>query len=128
MVGTCYGADAVGYEPASVDLVVYRGDDVAVGIVVKNADGTPVDLTGATAAAQIRKSTEDPDPVAEFTTTIDANMITLGLPHDVSATLPLVALVWDAQLTGADGTTTTVAAGRVRVVGDVTRPVAAAAG
>jgi hypothetical protein len=106
--------------PARVDLVLYRGDDAHLAMGVTNPDGTPVDFTGAAVRSQIRISTDDPVVLAEFTATIVDNIIYLDLAGADTATLPDVAL-WDVQVTAADATVGTVAAGRITATGEITR-------
>jgi hypothetical protein len=108
--------------PTRVDLRIYAGDDLAVKVNVNLPDGTPADLTGVTAKAQIRYRASDPDPIAEFTSSVDpAGFVLLGLDAATTATLPSSAS-WDCALLFADGSpTTTIASGFVRTRGEVSR-------
>lgn len=108
--------------PTRVDLRLYAGDDVTVKITVNNPDGTPADLTGATAKAQIRAWAYDSDPVAEFTCAVDpAGFVLLGLDAAATAAIPRSS-VWDCELLFADGSpTTTIVSGSVRTLAEVTR-------
>lgn len=117
----------VGHEPTNADLLIYMGDDFTMKIVISSADGKPADLTGMTAAAQIRGKASDESPVyAEFVTAVDpaTGTVTLTLDHDATRALPVQTLVWDAQLTSATGIIATVVRGYVQVLADVTRPLA----
>lgn len=106
--------------PAQVDLDVYAGDDVALRVNVKNPDGTPADLTGMTASAQVRLRKADEIPLATFDAVIEADgVVVLSLPAAATVTLPSWAM-WDCQL-DLGGRITTIAAGSIRTTGEVTR-------
>lgn len=107
---------------ARIDLCIYAGDDVNVKINVNNPDGTPADLTGATAKAQIRGRATDPAPIAQFLATVDpAGCVLIGLDAVTTAALPTLS-VWDCQLAFAGGSpTVTLAHGGVRTLAEVTR-------
>jgi len=107
--------------PDIVNLELYRGDDFQFTLVVTNQDGSPADLSGFTATAQVRISAEDAGVAGTITAVITGNNITCSLAHTISATLPNAA-VWDCQLTSAAGKLTTIVAGDVTMTADVTRP------
>ena len=112
------GTTVVTSLPATVNLVLYQGDDFILTLTVSDSDGAPVDLTGAAARAQIRATA----PAVEFESfdvSIEDNVVTLHLTAEVSAELPLRA-VWDCRLT-QDELTTTLAAGTVTLTAGVTR-------
>src|SRR6187402_844357 len=85
--------------PTQVNLVLYEGDDFTFMVTVKNSTGQPVDLTGATARAQIRANIAAPAVLGTFTPTIDAaaGIIWLHLTDAVSSTLPTNS-VWDVEI------------------------------
>lgn len=112
----------VGYAPAAVDLDIYRGDDFAMTLNLWDVSGVPVDLTGASASAQIRAQYDAADVLAEFVTSVDGSSVVLVLDHVATAALPAgERLVWDVQVTSAGGMISTVAGGLVVVSADVTR-------
>jgi len=108
--------------PTRVDLRLYAGDDVTVKVTVNNPDGSPADLTGATAKAQIRAWAYDFEPVADFTCAVDpSGFVLLGLDAASTSVLPRNS-VWDCELLFADGSpTTTILSGSVRTLAEVTR-------
>src|SRR5262245_51067592 len=109
--------------PAVAHLYVYQGDDYAATVTVSNGDGTPADLSGYTAKAQIRRDVADVQPqvAAELSCTIDSPNIYLALTHDQTAALS-GTLKWDLQLTEtASGVITTILAGSVPDTQEVTR-------
>jgi hypothetical protein len=114
----------VGEPPAQVDLIVYAGDDYAVEVGVFDPGGAAADLTGYTAAAQVRPSPPADLVLVEFAATITGNVVTLILTHDQTALFERDAS-WDVQITSAGAIVTTLAYGAVRVIREVTRYAAA---
>lgn len=108
--------------PECVNLVLYRGDDFYMDVTVSyQDDGTGVDLTSAVVTAQIKVSPDaEADPIAEFTSVIDANIIHLHLPSNQAAELPPHS-VWDCQITMPD--VTTLVAGTITTVPDVSQQI-----
>lgn len=114
-------AEQVGSLPAAFDLILYAGDVFNMTVKVFNADGTPIDLTGAITKSQIRASSSSAVVLAEFAIQAeDANTFKLSLTSAITASLPANA-VWDFQVSSVPGQTVTLAAGKVTVTGEVTR-------
>lgn len=105
------------------NLKMYQGDDFAADVEVLNADGDPADLTGYTAQSQLRFSATDANipPAASFTTSINGNIITLVMSHDITQDLGKPGYVWDLQVIDATGWITTLLYGQVTMVRNVTR-------
>jgi len=112
---------------AKADLEIYQGDTYSAAIAVSNPDGTPANLTGYTAAAQLRRGPADSDPVivANFSTAVVSPNITISLPSWQTADLS-GSYLWDLQITspGPGLATTTILTGRAKVTPEVTRPLA----
>jgi hypothetical protein len=105
--------------PQSLDLQVYAGDDFTFTITVGGSIGS---ITGWTVTAQIRATAANSSVLGSFTASIGgSNVITITLPHTVSASLPAVA-VWDCQLTDPSGKNLTIVTGNITVTPEVTRP------
>lgn len=109
--------------PSTIDLSIYAGDDYAADIAVTDADGAPSDLTGYTAQSQIRTSVSDvtPDGVAQFSASIQGNIVTIVLDHDVTKTLTRPTYYWDLQLIDGNGWITTLLAGKLAVTKEITK-------
>lgn len=109
--------------PASSSFPVYQGDDFAAVVDVFDADNAPADLTGYVVLAQMRRGPADENPAVElsFTTAINGATITLSLTHDQTRAMS-GRYFWDLELTNADGFVTTVLAGQVTVLLEVSRP------
>lgn len=108
--------------PCAIDLVLYQGDDFNLTLTVTDADGNPVDYTGYIAACQIRETPPALDVLAELVATITGNVIALHLPAAESALIAVARATWDVQVSSPGGVVTTLAAGRVAIAPEVTRP------
>jgi len=107
---------------ARVPLVIYQGDTYAWDFALweDRAASIPIDLTGATAKAEIRLRSGSP--------VIVDLPISITLPNEIVATLSRtdsLKLVqpnarWDMQLTLPDQTVTTIMAGPVTVTRSIT--------
>lgn len=104
-------------------LEIVQGDDYTAYVVVENADGTPADITGWTAKAQIRRDVADEARrvEVEIATSIDSPEVTLTIPHATTQNLTCSSYVWDLQLTSPENMITTILAGVVVVIREVTR-------
>lgn len=107
------------------NLAIYQGDDWAAAVNVLNADGTPADLTGYTAQAQIRSGPADQSwaVAAEISCVVEdvLGLISLSLTHDQTSLLTDQPYVWDMQITSPDNEITTLLNGQVAVALEVTR-------
>lgn len=111
--------------PSRAELLLYQGDSYAAGVIVRNSDGTPADITGYTALAQIRRASADTDPViaAEFTTAVTSPLINISLTP--AQTVALAGQYqWDLQIVSPADVVTTILAGRVRVTAEISRAAA----
>lgn len=106
--------------PATYALSLYRGDTCRVRFVLweDEAKTQPVDLTGVTAAAEIRPAPRA-QAVVTFACAIDGNAIDCVLSAAQTATAPTAAY-WDLQLTYPSGDVQTIVAGGVSTRGDIT--------
>jgi hypothetical protein len=107
----------------TANLAIYQGDDYAAVVTVYDANGNPLDLTGYTANAQIRRGPADQNPAvaAEMAVLIVLpNQINLSVSHTVTVKLS-GRYQWDLQLVTAAGAVTTMLAGTVEVTPEITR-------
>ena len=106
-------------KPGAYNIELYRGDDWAMRVQVKNGDGQPVDLTGWAAQAQVRHDRNTTDITHTFTTTVAPDGITLTVtPADFATLTPGE---WDLETVDPDGLVRTLLSGAVRIHRDVTR-------
>jgi len=112
-------------QAATQDLTITRGDTETV-IATMTSDGTtPIDITGRTYAAQLRSSPDTTTIGATMTCTLTtpvSGIMTSVLSATDSALLTPGYYYWDLQETvTATGVVSTVLAGLVTVLADVTR-------
>src|SRR5215467_10077411 len=106
------------------NLTLYQGDDWAAMVTVLNTDGTAADLTGYTAQAQIREGVADQSWLiaASFTCAVVLpNLISISLTTAQTTLLRQPSYRWDLQVTSASGIVTTLLAGEVQMIFEVTR-------
>jgi hypothetical protein len=107
--------------PGSFPLNIYAGDTSTWRFTLwRDAAKTdPVDLTGVAVKAEIRLRSGAPALVALQLIVTLPNVIDALLDSDTSREVPASAR-WDLQLTDAAGHISTILAGPVKVVGDIT--------
>ena len=110
--------------PAAANLDLYQGDTFSAVVTIVGENGTPPpDITGWDVTAQIRSDIADRAGVAAtFTATISApQQILLSLSAAETGGLSAGGYRWDLELDNG-GVVTTVLAGAVRVLPEVSRP------
>lgn len=119
---------------AVVNLAIAQATDFGpVTLTFTNPDGTPVDLTGVTLAADLALPATPRTPVATFTLTITspptAGIALMSMPDATTATLSAQAYpgdtsqgnyVWDLKMTSAGGLVSRPLYGQVTVWREVT--------
>lgn len=125
----------IAQRPQEVVLIFTAGDALRFRVTITDPDPEspdpdnpvmiPRDLTGYTAAAQIRKKAKPDEPLlAEFSfnTLDETGEINAYLTPEESEKLRVVSGgVWDFQLTDPQGDPLTLMAGAAKPAGDVTR-------
>ena len=110
---------------AITNLLIEQGATFTSTISLFNADDTAFDLTGHTAAGQIRKSYSSSSASVTFTISFASDrtsgQITLSLTPTQTAALEEGRYVYDIEVTGSDSTVTRVLQGTVTVSPNVTR-------
>ena len=110
-------------QPADQDLIITRGDTETLVVTITTGGSTPVNITGRTYASQIRTQQDSTTIKASFTCTVTsgaAGEVTCVLSSTSSAALSAGLYFWDLQET-ASGVVSTILAGTVTVLADVTR-------
>ena len=110
-------------QPADQDLIITRGDTETLVVTITTDGSTPVNITGRTYASQIRTQQDSTTIKASFTCTVTngaAGEVTCVLSSTSSAALSAGLYFWDLQET-ASGTVSTILAGNITVLADVTR-------
>lgn len=109
--------------PATQNLTITRGDTETVNVTITTDGTTPVNITGRTYASQIRSNADSTTIAATLTCTIISaanGQLKAVLSAVDSAVLNPGYYQWDLQ-ENASGTISTILAGTVTVLADVTR-------
>lgn len=109
--------------PSTQNLTITRGDTEIVIITMKDNTNAAVNITGRTYRAQIRATKDAAAIAASFVCVITnaaGGEVTCTLSAGVSATLAAGKYYWDFEETSS-GTVTTILAGTVTVLADVSR-------
>lgn len=109
--------------PATQDLTITRGDTETIVVTLTTDGTTAIDVTGRTYTAQLRSTPDISVISASFTCTVTngaAGEVTCVMTSTASAELSPGFFYWDLQ-ENASGTISTVLAGTVTVLADVTR-------
>jgi hypothetical protein len=110
--------------PATLDWPWYRGDTPKAVRVTVKAGGDPVDLTGSSFAAQVRRFPDSPDVLVDLPVVVDdpETGVVRVVPTDEHARdLGVREAAWDLEWTDTAGRVLTLVAGAVTVTADVTR-------
>jgi hypothetical protein len=106
------------------NLYINQGSDFSTTVELSDGAGVPLDLTGYTAAAQIRK-TYSSSSQTPFSVTFDSDRtsgkVTLDLTGTVTSTITAGLYVYDLLLTAGDSRKFRALEGSATIVPGVTR-------
>lgn len=108
------------------NIEIIRGDDYSHVVTLATRSGntvTPINITGRTYTAQLRKAKSQVSPDATFTclvTNAAGGEVTVTMAHAITAALDPGCYFWDLQQ-NAGGILNTILAGKADVVTDSTR-------
>jgi hypothetical protein len=110
-------------KPKRFDIEIYQGDDFEFNVVLKDNTGTPLNLTGWTGIAQIKKSSDNgtaeaPQFDIEVGTT-DGRVTASIAGEDTALLQPQVPYKYDLQLSDTEGKRRTFLAGTILVTEEV---------
>jgi hypothetical protein len=123
----------LGYIGEKLDLLVKQGSTLGpFTVTLANPDTAPVDLTGATLRAHLRKKALDSAKVAQFDVVVTdaaAGKFQFGMTDEATAAIPAgetlkdvaSVYVWDMELEDASGRVLPLYYGDVKVFREVTR-------
>jgi len=105
-----------------VNIVLDQGTDFETTVNLTNDEGAQLDLTGMSAASQIRKTYSSSNSVA-FTTALANNngTLTLSLNNATTASMSPGRYKYDVEITSTGGVITRILEGTVTVTPEVTR-------
>jgi len=106
------------------NIVIDQGADYSASIDVTDSDGDTIDLTGYTAAGQIRK-TYSSSTAVDFAVSIaspaTAGILNIGLSNTQTNTMKAGRYVYDIEITNSGGVKTRVLEGQVEITPGVTQ-------
>ena len=105
-----------------VNIVIDKGTYFATTVSLTNSEGAQLNLTGMSAASQIRKTFSSSNSVA-FTTALANNngTLTLSLNNATTSSLSAGRYVYDVELTDAAAVKSRILEGMVTVTPEVTK-------
>lgn len=105
-----------------VNIVIDQGTDFETSINLTDSSGDQLDLTGMTAASQIRKTHTSSNSVAFTTALANASgTLTLSLNNATTSSMTAGRYVYDVELTDASNVISRILEGVVTVTPEVTR-------
>ena len=105
------------------NIFIDQGTDFSITVDVSDSAGTALEMTGYTAAGQIRKTYSSSTASGTFTTAIAAasGQVTLSLTDTETSAISAGRYVYDLNVTSSGGQTTRVVEGQAIVTPGVTR-------
>ena len=105
-----------------VNIVIDQGTDFATTVSLTDSDGVQLNLTGMSAASQIRKTFSSSNSTA-FTTALANNNgpLTLSLTNSITSALAAGRYVYDVELTDSAAVKSRILEGMVTVTPEVTK-------
>ena len=105
------------------NIVIDQGADYSASIDVTDSDGDTIDLSGYTAAGQIKK-TYSSSTAVDFTVSIaspaSAGTLNIGLSNTQTNAMKAGRYVYDVEITNSGGVKTRVLEGQVEITPGVT--------
>ena len=109
--------------PAEQNIIITRGDTVAIVVIMTTNGVTPINITGRTYQSQVRTQAASPNILLTMTCAITnaaAGEVTCSLTATQTAAVEPGEYVWDLQ-ENASGTISTPLSGAFVILSDVTR-------
>lgn len=113
---------------ATYAIKLNQGSTYTLPLILKDGEGALIDLSGYSAAMQIRIVPEAEEVIDELSTdngriVIDAEngKLTLSFPHAVTETYPAGQFFYDIEIVSADDEVTRILQGRIFISAEVTR-------
>jgi hypothetical protein len=105
-----------------VNIVIDQGTDFATTVSLTDSDGVQLNLTGMSAASQIRKTFSSSNSTAFTTALANTNgTLTLSLTNSITSALAAGRYVYDVELTDAAAVKSRILEGMVTVTPEVTK-------
>ena len=110
------------------DINIDQGATWSITLTIKQANRLPLNLTGYTGEGMIKKTLDDPTPIASFIVSFPSPLegkVSLLIPADVTSTMDFVWGVYDFKITSPEPASqvTRVLQGKVLLNKEVSREV-----
>lgn len=105
---------------SKANLVIDQGSTYSVSISISNSDGDPLNITGYSSRAQLRKHYTSSNAVT-FQTSLSTGEVGLSLTSAQTALLTPGRYVYDVELIDSSNNVTRIVEGIVTVTPEVTR-------
>lgn len=109
----------VDFRPARLDIALYNRDDQEFHIQPLDVNGIEVNLTGASAIAQIRNTRGQQIGTLDVSINETDNVIIIDIPKSKYSTWMWTEAVYDLQLTLGSGQVVTIIRGDITIEGDI---------
>lgn len=111
--------------PKRINIEIYQGDTFTFNAVLTDAASNPIDFTGWSVVAQIRKIDNTPGETPTLDVTLQANgVLNVFLSGTETEILqpqsPETPYAYDVQLTDASGNRRTIIGGTINITEDIT--------
>ena len=108
------------------DITIDQGSDYSLGLILKDNLGSPMDLTGYSARAQLRPKKDSTVLSASFTCSISSpptdGEIIMSLPNAISTAMNAGTYYYDLEVyTPGDSYVARIIEGKARIKQEVTR-------
>jgi hypothetical protein len=104
-----------------VNLVIDQGTTFSTTFDIKDDAGAPIDFTGYTGSAQIRKHYTSSNAVSFTVSANSSGVITLSLTSNATSNLTAGRYVYDVEMVAPGNTTSRIVEGIVTLTPQVTR-------
>lgn len=103
------------------NIVIDQGSTFTTSIELTDADGEPVDLTGYTGTAQLRKHYTSSNAVSFGVAIANSGIVALSLTANQTANIVAGRYVYDVEVTDVGGLVSRIVEGIVTITPQVTR-------
>lgn len=110
------------------NFTIAQGTDCTVPFVLSDSSGNAINLTGYTAAMQLRVFVNSIDAVDTLTSSNeriqivpDSGQISCLFPHETTSSYPARKLLYDLEITSPGDEVTRVVQGTITVCAEITR-------
>lgn len=104
-----------------VNLVIDQGTTYSTTFDIKDDAGVPIDFTGYTGSAQIRKHYTSSNAVSFTVSANSSGVITLSLTSNATSNLTAGRYVYDVEMVAPGNTTSRIVEGIITLTPQVTR-------